>query len=725
MSEILKGLNENQRKAVETTEGYVRVSACPGSGKTKVLVSRYAYLTEEMGVPENNILCVSFTNKATREVKERIKAIKGRSFDSSLVTTYHGFCIKVLRGNMSFFHFPKGINVLDYEDQKAILKEVYKELGIKAKSNNYKSVLGKISSFKSKNVEFTVDFLSNPKEEEVDKINIEHEDKEFAEILKFYLKKQRQTYYIDYDDIINFTYVLFKRNKKVLEEYQDMIQYCMIDEFQDTDKVQKDIALMITAKRKNLFIVGDDDQSIYSWRGAYPKFFVDFKKHIENCTDVVLGQNYRSTKKIVGVSNSLVKNNKIRVEKDMYTLNEEGKDIICYHGTSDSDESTWIAKKIDELLERGVSLNDVAVLYRSNYQSRSIEESLLRVKVPYAIWGGTKFFERMEVKDMVSYLKLINSDDDVAFKRIINVPKRKMGNKKIEFIESVAEMEGISFYEALKQNADNKVFRGTNIKVFIDAIEHCRENKLSPSNSINHILKATKYEEELRSDSEEDRLENLAELVRFTRDFETSDDVLEGSLEEYLEYIALYTDKEEESAVDGSVKLLTMHTSKGLEFDYVFVVGLNDSIVPNAKAVFEKGEEGLEEERRLFYVAITRARKELYLTDSGGFGYDGKEKETSRFIAELGEEGVQKIGYDTKKKKYDYGRFSNPLKSSLMADKPVSTFKVGDLVNHKIFGMGIVSNVDLANSSYTVEFNNDKLKDSRIISMKYSGITRV
>lgn len=725
MSELLKGLNENQLEAVKTTEGNVRVVAGPGSGKTKVLVTRYNELTEEMGIPESNVLCISFTNKATREIKERIKAMKGRSFDGNLVTTYHGFCIKVLRGNMGFFHFPKGINVLDYEDQKAILKEVYKELGIKAKSNNYKSVLGKVSAFKSNNVELSVDFLSNPKEDEVDKMDIRHDDKEFIEILRAYLKKQRQTYYLDYDDIINFTYVLFKRNEKVLGEYQDRIQYCMIDEFQDSDKIQIEIALMLTAKRGNLFIVGDDDQSIYSWRGAYPKFFVNFDKHTKDCTSIVLNQNYRSTKKIVNVSNTLIKNNKVRVGKDMITSNEDGKDIVCFHGNTDSDESAWVAKKINELLSEGVNLNDIAVLYRSNYQSRAIEESLLRVKVPYAIWGGTKFFERMEVKDMVSYLKLINSDDDVAFKRIINVPKRKMGNKKIEFIEAVAEREGISFYEALKQNADDKIFKTTNIKDFINTIEYCRENKLSPSNSINHVLKSTKYEEELRADSEEDRLENLAELVKFTRDFEVSDDVVEGSLEEYLEYIALYTDKEEEDAVDGSIKLLTMHSSKGLEFDHVFVVGLNDGVVPNAKAVFEKGEEGLEEERRLFYVAITRAKKELYLTDAGGFGYDGKEKETSRFIEELGEENIQKIGFEPKKQKYSFGVANKTVPSGLMSNKIATSFSVGDLVHHKVFGIGKISNVDSINKSYVVDFDNDKLKDTRVISMKYAGISKL
>lgn len=719
MSEVLKGLNENQRKAVETTEGYVRVVAGPGSGKTRTLVSRYMYLTEEIGIPESNVLCISFTNKATREIKERIRQMKGRKFDSNLITTYHGFCIKVLKDNMNFFHFPKAIKILDYEDQKAILKEVYKELEIKANSNNYKAILGKISSFKSSNVELVVDFLSNPSEFEIKNISFKVEEKEFELILKAYLKKQRQTYYIDYDDIIHFTYVLFKRNEKVLSEWQEKVQYLMIDEFQDSDKIQIEIALMLASKRKNLFIVGDDDQSIYSWRGAYPQFFVDFDKHTKNCTDIVLDVNYRSTKKIVQASNVLIKNNKIRIGKEMITPNDDGANIVYFHGNSDSDECDWIARKIDELLEKGVNSNDIAVLYRSNYQSRAIEESLLRFKIPYIIWGGTKFFERMEVKDMISYLKLINSNDDVAFKRIINVPKRKMGDKKIEFIESMAISENITFYEALKKNIDNNIFKSTNIKQFIEIIEHCREKQLSPSKSIDYVLKNTGYEENLRLDCDEDRLENLSELIKFTRDFEMSEDVLEGTLEEYLEYIALYTDKEDEEQIERNIKLLTMHTSKGLEFDYVFVVGLNDGIIPSAKSVFEKGEVGLEEERRLMYVAITRAKKELYLTDSGGYTYNGKEKETSRFILELGENDIEKIGHEPKKQKFNFGA------SSLMSDSSNTSFNIGDLVNHKIFGVGKVIKVDEISKVYIIEFDNSRLKDIRTISMKYAGISKI
>lgn len=722
---MLEELNSGQKKAVETTEGNVRVVACPGSGKTKTLVTRYAYLTEELGIPEENILCISFTNKATREVKERIKKIKGRNFDSSLITTYHGFCIKALRGNMNFFHFPKNINVLDYEDQKSILGEVYKELGISAKNNNYKTMLGKISCYKSSNVELVVDFLSNPKENEVDEIDLGVKDHEFELILKGYLKKQRQTYYIDYDDIVHFTYVLFKRNEKVLSQWQKKIQYLMIDEFQDSDKIQIEIALMLTKKSNNLFIVGDDDQSIYSWRGAYPQFFVDFTKETENCTDIILDTNYRSTKKIVNVSNTLIKNNKIRVGKDMITPNEEGIDIICYHGNTDSDESSWVANKINELISQGISLNDIAVLYRSNYQSRNIEEGLLRIKVPYSIWGGTKFFERKEIKDIVSYLKLINSDDDIAFKRIINTPKRKMGPKKIEFIENIAQKENISLYEALKNNIDDNTFKSVKIKPFVDIIEHCRENNLSSSESIRYVLEKTGYEEELRSDCDEDRLENLAELVKFTKDFEMSEDVIEGTLEEFIEYIALYTNKdEEEEGLDGNIKLLTMHTSKGLEFEYVFIVGLNDGVVPNARAIFEKGDVGLEEERRLMYVAMTRAKKQLFLTDCSGFGYDGKEKETSRFIFELGDENIEKIGYKANKNKFNIGNTNKTsLNKSLMSNE-MTNFVEGDLVKHKIFGIGKVTNVDNVSKSYTIYFDNERLKDSRVISMKYSGISK-
>lgn len=722
MSEMLNGLNISQKKAVEVTEGNVRVVACPGSGKTRTLVTRYVYLTEEVGVPEENILCISFTNKATREVSERIKAMKGSKFNNELITTYHGFCIKVLKGNMNFFNFPTTINVMDYEDQKAILMEVYKELGLNAKKYNYKTVLGKISVYKSANLELVVDFLSNPKEEEVENINLGIVDKDFEAILRGYLKKQRQIYYIDYDDIIHFTYILFKKNKYVLSKWQERIQYLMIDEFQDSDKTQIEIALMLTEKNKNLFIVGDDDQSIYSWRGAYPKFFVDFTNHTKDCTDIVLDTNYRSTKKIVHVSNTLIKNNKIRVSKDMVTPNEEGQDVMCFHGKSEQEESSWIANKINQLANEGVSFDDIAVLYRSNYQSRNIEDGLLKMKIPYSIWGGTRFFERKEIKDVISYLKLINSNDDMAFKRIINVPRRKMGPKKVEFIEEMAKKEGVSLYESLKTNIDHSTFKTVKIKPFVEIIEYCRENNLTPCESIDYIIKQTGYEEELRVSSDDERLENLAELIHFTREFELSEDVVEPNLESFLEYISLYTNKEEEeNNLNGNIKLLTMHTSKGLEFDYVFVVGLNDGIVPNSRAVFEKGETGLEEERRLMYVAMTRAKKQLFLTDSSGYSYDGKEKETSRFIFELGDEHISKIGYENVNDKY------KKLKSkSLMLDKPnEDTFLVGDIVNHKVFGEGKISSVDKNNKTYDIYFDNERLKGNRIISMKYAGLNKI
>lgn len=723
MSDILNGLNENQKKAVETTEGYVRVVAGPGSGKTRVLTTRYLYLTEEVGVPEENVLCITFTNKATREMKERIEKAKNGKLNSGLIMTYHKFCLSVLRGNMSFFHYPKSINILDTEYQKQLLKEVYKELGIKPKNNSYIPTLSKISKIKSANVEDVVDFLSNPNSDKLDDIKFDVKDEEFESIFKTYLKIQRKSYYLDYDDIIYFTYILLSRNEKLLSYYQNKIQYLMIDEFQDSDKYCIDIALMLTAKNKNLFIVGDDDQSIYSWRGAYPQFFVDFNRKVDACTDVVLDTNYRSTKKIVNTSNTLIKNNKVRVGKDMVTPNEEGENIVYYHADTDYNEASWVARKVNELINNGSKLDDIAILYRSNYQSRSIEEGLLKEKVAYSIWGGTRFFERMEIKDVVSYLKLINNvDDDLAFKRIINVPKRKMGDKKIEFLNEVAEREGISLYEALKESVDDKALKTVkkNVEEFIQIIEHCRDAELSPSNMMTYMLDKTGYEKQLRLDCEEDRLENLAELIKFTRDFEMSEDTEEGSLDEYLEYIALYTNKEDEESVEGSIKLLTMHTSKGLEFNHVFVVGLNDLVIPNARSIYEKGEEGLEEERRLMYVAITRAKKELYLSDAGGFSYDGKEKETSRFIQELGEDNITKIGCKLKTNKSS--SIKRPVQN-FMSNRVVTGFKEGDLVIHKIFGEGKVSQVDNINQVYVIDFDNERLKDSRIISMKYAGIS--
>lgn len=736
MSDLLRGLNDNQRRAVESIEGYTRVIAGPGSGKTKTLTTTYATLIDEIGVPESSILCITFTNKAMREIKDRVKIALGRPFDSNLITTYHGFCLKVLKDNMGYFHYPKTINILDDEDKKSLLKEVYKELGLNAKNYSYRAILGKISAYKSVNVEESVEFLSNPSEEYINNKDFFIKDEMFKKILVAYLKKQRQTYYLDFDDIINFVYVLFKDKKAyisnnliegtqkmtVLEYYQNKINYILIDEYQDSDNIQIEIAKMLSGKSGNLFVVGDPDQSIYEWRGAKPQYFVDFDKYNKDCTDIVLNQNYRSTKRIVKASNALIKNNKVRLDKDMVTDNEEGKEIIHYHGNSDSDEANWVAQRIKELIESGANSEEIAILYRSNYQSRFIEESLLKNGISYSIWGGTKFFERMEIKDLVSYLKLIQSNDDVAFRRVVNVPKRKMGNKKIEFIENIAQQNDTTLFEALLDTFEDKIFKSTNIKLFIDAINHCRENKLSPSKAIDHILKSTGYEEELRRDSEEDRLDNISELVRFAREFETSDDVETGSIEEFLDYISLYTDKDDNNP-EANIKLLTMHTSKGLEFDHVFVIGLTDGIIPNAKAVSERGSNGLEEERRTMYVAITRARKELYLSDASGFTYDGKEKETSRFINEIGEENFKKIGYESKPKS-NLSRNQKPMQN-FMIDSIATRFEVGDLVHHKIFGIAKIIKVDDVSQSYVLEFNNDKVKDTRIISMKYTGLSKI
>lgn len=715
LDNMLKGLNEQQKEAVITTEGYVRVIAGAGSGKTKALTNRYGYIVKYLGIKPSNILCVTFTNKAAQEMKNRVSRLIGEGYDTSLITTYHGFCARVLREDINHMSYPENFIILDEEDQKAILRDVYEELGLTLKYDSFKHILGMISNYKE-DPQY-VRRLINVK----DKINPQEELDLNKKIILMYLLKQKKVYGLDFDDLINFTFVLYEDNPKILEKWQNKLQYIQVDEFQDSSMRQYLLVQMLARINGNLFVVGDPDQTIYEWRGAMPELIVNFDKVFNSCQTIVLSENYRSTPQILSLSNSLIKRNELRVEKEMNTQNASGQKVIHFHGRNEEEEVKWITDKIKYInKENGVKYRDVAILYRANYISRFIEQGLINAGIDYTIYGGIKFFERKEIKDALAYLRLIASSDDLSFMRIVNVPKRKIGKEKINFLKYKSEEDGLNLYETLKKYQSDNIFNRTGAKKFIEVIEEIKleYKNMTVSDLLQTVLDKTGYEKYLREDGDGERLDNIAELSNSIVNYEHNmgEDV---SLENYLTQIALYTDIDSDDRSKDTVKLMTIHTAKGLEFKHVFLCSLSDGVFPSSRSLEDRKKRALEEERRLAYVAITRAMKALYLTESEGIGNYGIRKYPSRFLFEIEEGLYERIGAideELMKEVADYIECNNKLLDRKSREED-GIFEEGKNVEHPVFGVGVIEKVDFDEKIYKVKF--EKLPNSKPISFDY------
>lgn len=716
VSILLNSLNDEQRKAVITTEGFVRVVAGAGAGKTRVLVHRLGYLIQKLGVLPSSILSVTFTNKAAGEMKRRAQKMFGVN-TSSRIQTFHGFCNTLLKEDIHYVFYPNTFIILDDEDQKQILKEIYEDLGLDSKSFTYKDALNKIHILKSNGL--YVDKVTDPN------INISiiitAEDNTETKIFKKYLLKQRKSFALDYDDLIMFALHVLTTFPDVLIKWQSRLQYIQVDEFQDVSSRQYNLVMILAGKHKNLFVVGDPDQTIYEWRGAKIEYFLNFPQYndnralndetgttkpIDTAQTIILNRNYRSNSGILKLSNALIRHNAIRMDKDLLaTKTAKETKPIYYHAQTASQEGTWIAQQIDDLRNKaGIRFSDVAILFRALYVSRSIEEALIHSKIPYVVINGQEFYGRKEIKDALSFLRLIAFGDDISFSRIINEPPREIGKTRLEFIKTYAYENKVSFFDALKLNLNHKLFsRSSTVKkqgtlgytpiyasTFVSIIESLRSrlSELTVSEILGEVLQQTGYEAYLLQSGDEERKSNLGELkvAINTYEKEASEFV---PLSDYLADMALYSEKPEKKDSDH-VSLMTVHSAKGLEFPYVFVCGLNEGIFPTSHAIDLRI---MEEERRVAYVAFTRAEEQLFLTEASGFNFDNSFRMPSRFILDAGTdlfevEGELPEEFWIKTEQSIAQKILKQAETKPMVSCP--QFKIGDLVTHDLFGKGSV-----------------------------------
>lgn len=734
MENILENLNEKQREAVLKTEGYVRVIAGAGSGKTKLLVSRYAYLVKDYGIDSANILCVTFTNKAAAEMKKRIRALIGDGYDTTLICTYHSFCNRLLRENPEKLFLNKQFQIIDGHQQKAILSEIYQKYELKLDYASFESILRKINAVKAKTD--YVEKICNPKPCQI----LEEIRTQDDQIIEELLQRQKATYSLDFHDLISFAIYVLKNNEDVREKWQNRLNYIMVDEFQDSSSVEMSLVDILAAKYQNLMIVGDPDQNIYEWRGSDVRLLVEFDKEHESTQTIFLNQNYRSTPQILRCANTLVEKNELRLKKDLFTKNTTGAGVIHYHSKNDFDEMEKVILNIKRLhAEESLNYSDFAILYRSSFLSRIAERKLVEHNIPYEIFGGVKFYQRMEILDVLAYLKLIAYLDDTSFRRIINTPRRRFGRAKMNLLDELrgngprqqqldifslerdyTEPASVkkSLFETLEDNLDEKDFQNSDVAPFISFIKDIRSRSsyMRISDIINEVTVKSGYERYIRELGDEERLDNLSEFKRIANEFEREfgEDL---TLDEFLQQIALQSSEDGEDSKD-TVKLMTIHSSKGLEFPAVFILGFTEGIFPSSKAIEERKYLGLEEERRLCYVAITRAEKYLFLLDSEGPSLNGIKKLCSRFLEEIGEDNYIRIGQISDELLQESKGYISRLNRKMKSDEIIAEYKaVGDKVEHHIFGQGVIESIDKKRGSYIVKF--DKLLQTRNISRDY------
>ncbi|TDK56165.1 DNA helicase PcrA [Bacillus salipaludis] len=707
---LLNGLNPEQQSAVKCTDGPLLLMAGAGSGKTRVLTHRIAYLIVEKRVNPYNILAITFTNKAAREMKERIGKVMGGAAEEIWISTFHSMCVRILRRDIDRIGFNRNFTILDTTDQQSVIKGILKDKNIDPKKFDPRAMLGAISSAKNE--------LIDP--EEYSKTAGGYFDQVVSDVYEEYQKRLRKNQALDFDDLIMMTIQLFRRVPDVLEYYQRKFQYIHVDEYQDTNKAQYLLVKLLAMRFKNLCVVGDSDQSIYRWRGADIANILSFEKDYPNATVILLEQNYRSTKRILLAANKVIENNLNRKAKNLWTENPEGNKLMYYRADSEQSEAQFVAGKIKELTRDGKhKLSEIAILYRTNAQSRVMEEVLLKSNIEYSIVGGTKFYDRKEIKDMLAYLRLIsNPDDDISLRRIINVPKRGIGSSSVDKIADFAAMHGLSLYQAL----DSIELIGLSPKItkaardFRDFIRNYTQMQefLSVTELVEEILEKSGYREMLKAEKSleaQSRLENLDELLSVTKNFE---DVSEDkSLVAFLTDLALVADidsMDEEVEKADSIVLMTLHSAKGLEFPVVFLIGMEEGVFPHSRSLMEEAE--MEEERRLAYVGITRAEQSLFLTNAQMRTLFGRTNmnPASRFIKEIPEDlledAVPKAG-----KSSTFGSRGGSFAGSgtgfgaPAARKPVMRpvaattggdqvgWKVGDKAEHGKWGIGTVVSV--------------------------------
>ena len=750
MDEILKGLNDKQYEAVTNTEGPCLVIAGAGSGKTKVLTHKIAYLMQEKRVLPWNILAITFTNKAANEMKERIEMLVGEAAKEMWVGTFHSICVRILRKFIDRIGFDSSFIIFDTTDQRTMVKQILKELEYDEKIFSDRSVISEISNAKNEMLE---------PEEYLVRAQGEFRKEKIAEVYKIYQRKLKENNAIDFDDIINYTIKILMENEDVLQYYSDKFKYILVDEYQDTNKSQFTLVTMLASKHGNITAVGDNDQGIYSFRGADISNILNFEKDFPGTKIIKLEQNYRCTGNILNIANAVIKNNEVKYDKKLWTENEKGELPKVFTADNEYDEGRYIVEQIEHLRrEEQLKYSDFAVLYRMNTQSRAIEEILRREAIPYKIIGGLKFYERKEIKDTISYLRLIqNPSDNLSLNRIINEPKRGIGKTSLDNIASIAEQANTSMYEIIK-NAEqyglNRVY--SNSREFVNFIENIRAQKdeMSISELIKKILKDSGYMAALENEKTqeaENRIANLEEFLNVAIEFE--EESAENGLSDFLEGITLSSDLDNMEETEESVTLMTLHSAKGLEFPVVFLVGMEEGVFPGYKSIVEQKE--LEEERRLCYVGVTRAKEKLYLTNSKQRTTFGSTTHNppSRFLQEIPKELLD--GYEEPASipesnyTWSYGSRSNSDVKIYKNSEPVyaaaksnngfafrtaesflnnltknnepknvdlSGYQSGVRVYHKKFGEGTINYVEEEGNDLKVDINFDKVGHKRLMA---------
>ena len=710
MEEYLEGLNEAQQEAVTATEGVIRVIAGAGSGKTRALSSRFAFLVNEIGILPGNILCVTFTNKSANEMRQRIHRLTGDQ-DTGYINTFHGFCVSVLQEDSHAVQYPKTFLVLDNSDIDAMLKMIYEERGLTLREMTFAKARDMIEILKLKErPDYYLDMITMSLEVLEQKYRSAVTPKDI--IFYGYLYQEKKCFGLDYNDLITFTLYIFDQNPDIRRKWQERLEYIMIDEFQDIDGLQYRLMKVLCGHHRNLFVVGDPDQTIYTWRGANVRYLLDFDRDFPEVKTIMMMDNYRSSPEILAAANSLIEKNGSRMAKELIPHCPGGPRVECHLGKNAAGEARWIAGRIQKLHEEGTDYRDITILYRAHYVTRTVEEALLAEKIPYTIYSGVQFFGRAEIKDALSYLRMIAYQDDLSFLRIANVPRRNLGERRMRFLREYADSRGCTLYQALTATVEDPIFQGTRARQFLSLVETYRQRveERQISELLSALLNDSGYEEMLRTEGSQERLDNLAELKQSVYEYETTCGE-ESMLEHYLSHVALFSNSDAAGTGD-KVKLMTVHASKGLEFPHVFLCGMNEGIFPSRKV---RTLEGMEEERRLAFVAMTRAERGLYLSEAAGSNLDGSPRYPSRFLLDVDQ---KLLDYTEPVPEGLIGEVRTYLKLSAreMAMEEASLYEPGQRVRHRIFGEGTVLEADREKRAHVIQF--DELETPRRISFR-------
>ena len=711
MSDTLETLDPEQLAAVTATEGFVRVVAGAGSGKTRALARRFAWLVNDLGILPGNILCVTFTNKSAAEMRERIHRLVGDA-DTGYVNTFHGFCVGVLREDSRAIQYPKSFVVLDNADIDDILKEIYAERGLTLRDRTFAQARDRFEIRKClEEPSYAGDVVAMS----LESLKAKYDAATTLDDILFYgyLHKAKKVFGLDYNDLILFTLLAFERDEGVRRKWQERLEYVMVDEFQDIDALQYRLLRVLVAHHRNLFVVGDPDQTIYTWRGADVRFLIHFEREFPGARTVMMNRNYRSTPEILAAANSLIRKNRNRIPKDLVAQRPGGAPVVCHLAPSPAKEAKWIADRIEAARDAGGALRDWAVLYRAHYVSRTLEEELVRRRIPYTIYSGAPFFGRREVKDALAYLRLAVWRDDLSFARVANVPRRNLGEKRMAFLREHAADEGRPLFDTLRAHLDDPLFKGTGARAFVELVESLADGAETrqASDLLAEALDRSGYERMLRTEGAQDRLDNLAELKQSVHDYETTCGE-EATPADYLSRVALFSNRDADAEAADRVRLMTVHAAKGLEFPRVVVCSLSEGVFPTRRT---RTQEAMEEERRLAFVALTRARDELVLTQAGGTDFEGDARLPSRFLLDI---DPSLLRFEPPAAEGLLAAARDRLREPANAADPGAAAgrKPGDRVRHAVFGAGTVLAIDTEKGATVIRF--DSLETPRSIAFR-------